>query len=272
MDPWSFVRRPDVREDRLRLLIRRISLALVDRVAPRALLRPYSFRLTDGTMMTVNLGDSVARDLFVHGTFEWATLAAWRKSLPVGGVAVDVGAHVGTFTLAAARRVGARGRVIAFEPNPMTRAHLSLNVEQNGFGGRVDILPYALLDRDGQMSLGTPILENPGMSRLGLAGVTVECRTLDDVLDSLGIQGVDAIKIDVEGFEDAVLSGAGKMLAAGPVVIMEVNGGEAVARLRELGYELATPYGESFVDGKAHERPGESVNVVAVRPQAVARP
>jgi FkbM family methyltransferase len=263
----EFLSRPDVREDRARLLARRLGLAVADRLTPRLLERSHTFRLTNGLLVTVPLADSVGRDLFIHGTFEWATLRSWEAAIPAGGTAVDVGAHVGTFTLTAARKVGPTGRVVSFEPHPLTREQLEHNIRQNNLQDRVTVLPYALLDHDDEMPLGTPTASNSGMSRLGVGNVMVPCRRLDDVLMELGCAPPVAMKIDVEGFEDAVLAGAPMVLGKMSTVIMEVNGEDAVARLRVLGFDLRTPGGEPFIDEATHQKAGESVNVVARRPR-----
>jgi len=113
------------------------------------------------------------------------------------------------------------------------------------------------------MPLGSPTENNSGMSRLGVGDVMVPCRRLDDVLAEIGCPPPDAMKIDVEGFEEAVLAGAPTVLATGPTIVMEVNGGAAVARLSGEGYKLETPDGHPFVDEVTHRKAGESVNVVA---------
>ena len=177
-------------------------------------------RLNNGLSMTASFTDIVGRDLFVHETFEWATVRNWEGMVQVGDTAVDVGAHVGTFTLAAARRVGSAGRVVAFEPNAMTRALLERNVRQHGFQDRVIVMAYALLDRDDRLPLETPTENNSGMSRLGHGDKFVTCRPLDDVFDELGVARVHAIKMDVEGFKSQVIAGAARTFAHHSSVIM----------------------------------------------------
>ena len=223
----DFLARPDVREAPVRLLTRRVAVALADRFAPGLLRRDATFQLSNGLRMTASLSDTVGRDLFVHGTFEWATVRNWEDMLQAGDTAVDVGAHVGTFTLSAARRVGPTGRVVAFEPNAKTRELLERNVRQNGFDDRVTVMPYALLDRDDRLPLGTPTESNSGMSRLGHGDTFVTCRRLDDVLAELDVARVRAIKMDVEGFEAQVIAGGTRTFAERP----SVSGPSAVERL-----------------------------------------
>jgi FkbM family methyltransferase len=262
-----FLRRPDVREAPVRLLSRRLLLALMDVVAPSWLAKPRTFRLSSGLRVTVPLNDTVGRELFIHGSFEWTTMQVWKAAAARGGTVVDVGAHIGSFTLEAAQLVGPTGRVIAVEPDPTNRARLVHNLSINGLTDRVTVVEAAMLDEECQLPLGSPSPNNSGMTRLNSGDQLVQCRRLDDVLDELGAPTVDAIKIDVEGFEPAVLRGAAKMVARDrPLVIAEVNDAEVLSALRDCGYALALPDGRPFPADTAigtWRHDGEALNVVA---------
>ena len=82
------------------------------------------------------------REVLTRGEYwptpEWLPLA--RDTV------VDVGANAGVFTLATARIVGPKGRVIAIEPNPEVLGRLAANVKGNDFDDRVTILPIAIAD------------------------------------------------------------------------------------------------------------------------------
>jgi len=263
----AFLRRPDVKESPVRLLSRRLLLALLDVVAPSWLAKPRTFRLTSGLRVTVPLDDTVGRELFIHGTFEWTTMQVWKSAAVAGATVVDVGAHIGSFTLEAAKLVGPSGRVIAVEPDPTNRSRLVHNLSINGLTDRVTIIEAAMLDEECQLPLGSPSPNNSGMTRLNAGHELVQCRRLDDVLDELGAPTVDAIKIDVEGFEPAVLRGAAKTVARDrPLVIAEVNDAEVLSTLRDCGYDLALPDGQPFpadtaIDMSRHD--GEALNVIA---------
>lgn len=107
------------------------------------------------------------------------------------GTALDIGAHIGNHTLWLAAVCGLR--VVAFEP--LHAAELRANVALNDLGAQVRVEAVAL----GEAS-GTAI--HAGAGRL-TSGGTVPVRTLD----SYGITGVSLVKIDVEGWEPAVLRG-----------------------------------------------------------------
>jgi FkbM family methyltransferase len=131
-----------------------------------------------------------------------------RAHTPGGGVFVDVGANVGTYALALARHVGPRGCVIAIEPHPLTHERLAFNRAASGFA-QVKLVAAAAADLDGELMIETDP-DNLGASHIvtdrPAANVTkVPARRLHRVLADAGTDRVDALKIDVEGFEDRVL-------------------------------------------------------------------
>jgi FkbM family methyltransferase len=240
-------------------------VAVLKLVRPSLLVREWTFKTTSGLYVRGPLSDTVYHELFVHGTFEWASQQVWTSALGPGCVALDVGAHVGSFTLTAAQVVGPSGRVFAFEPSPTNRARLERNVRLNGFTSRVTVFPYALLDRDTVMGLSSPDPSNTGMSSLGMSGDLVECRRLDDILQPFLRRRVAALKIDVEGSETQALTGGLHVLARTDVVIAEVNDEDLLNLLRREGFSLETARGEAFVNATSHRRTGEALNVVGRR-------
>jgi FkbM family methyltransferase len=133
-----------------------------------------------------------------------------RKHTPSGGVFVDVGANVGTYAMVLARHVGAKGRVIAIEPHPVTFARLSFNNAASGFT-QVNLVAAAAGPADGELMIETD-LDNLGASHIvtgAAAGdaIRVPSWRLQRILDEAGVSKVDGLKIDVEGFEDRVLTG-----------------------------------------------------------------
>ena len=127
-----------------------------------------------------------------------------------GGVFVDIGANVGTYAMALARRVGASGKVIAIEPHPVTHARLAFNRKASGFA-QVILIAAAAGAADGELMIETDG-DNLGASHI-VSGegagdaLRVPSLRLLRVLEEAGVERVDALKIDVEGFEDRVLTG-----------------------------------------------------------------
>jgi len=114
---------------------------------------------------------------------------------PQGGMAVDAGAYIGRHTLAYARAVGPAGRVIAVEPLPANFRLLQHNVRRNGYQQLVHCAACALGRAAGQVRLGydkeTSIASAYGEFPLHL---TVEQRSLDDLLSEQGIAQIDFLR------------------------------------------------------------------------------
>lgn len=136
-----------------------------------------------------------------------------------GAVCIDVGANVGVYALQFARWTGPRGRVVAFEPNPIAAGVLARHVRMNDVAGCVQVVQGAVSDKagvstfhmsdaDGMSRLGSPNPEIAGRSR----ATTVSVTTLDEFCDGQQLSP-DWLLVDVEGFEFAVLSGARRTLA-----------------------------------------------------------
>jgi FkbM family methyltransferase len=122
------------------------------------------------------------------------------------GVMLDVGAHYGYSLMRFAETGWA---VHAFEPDPSNRAHLT---ENHGHDKRVTIVPAAVSDKPGAMTLYTSH-ESTGVSSLVAftdrheATATVDVIRLQDYMVENDIRHVDFLKIDVEGYEKFVLDG-----------------------------------------------------------------
>jgi FkbM family methyltransferase len=133
-----------------------------------------------------------------------------RAHTPDRGVFVDVGANVGTYAMVLARHVGAGGKVIAIEPHPITHARLAFNRTASNFT-QVVLVAAAAGPSDGELMIETDGA-NLGAShivsgdRAGHA-IKVPSLRLQRILDDSGVSHIDALKIDVEGYEDRVLTG-----------------------------------------------------------------
>ena len=170
-----------------------------------------------------------------------------RAHTPVGGVFVDVGANVGTYAMVLARHVGASGSVIAIEPHPVTHARLAFNRAASGFA-QVKLVAAAAGPADGELMIETDG-DNLGASHIvsGKAAshaIRVPSLRLQHILGDAGVDHVDALKIDVEGFEDRVLTGffrdAPQLLWPRAVVIEHLSRDEwqddCIADMRARGY------------------------------------
>jgi FkbM family methyltransferase len=170
-----------------------------------------------------------------------------RSRTPIGGVFVDVGANVGTYAMVLARHVGVSGKVIAVEPHPVTHARLAFNCAASGFT-QVRLVAAAAGPSDGELMIETDG-DNLGASHIVSAdrpgnAIKVPSLRLQRMLGDAGADHVDALKIDVEGFEDRVLTGffkqAPQSLWPRAVVIEHLSRNEwqedCIADMRARGY------------------------------------
>ena len=155
-----------------------------------------------------------------------------------GMVVLDCGAHTGFFTLLLAKRVGKKGRVFAFEPDPVLRSILQQNIQLNSLNN-VTVLPYAVSDRTGTIPFiaeGKSTSRMPGMGRHEDEGplTTVESITLDDFCIRYNVTP-DLIKIDIEGAEGLALAGAKKILTtARPIIVCEIHTPKAAQQVHSI--------------------------------------
>jgi FkbM family methyltransferase len=203
-------------------------------------------------------------------------------------IVLDIGANQGYYTLLSARKVGPRGRVLAFEPSPREMRRLKLHLWLNGCKN-VEVSSSALGAVAGTEELyvvlgtetGCNSLRPPDVSQpTSLLSVRVEC--LDDVLNSRGMNHVDFIKLDVEGAELSVLEGAPELLRRSPrpVFLAEVQdirtqpwgyrAKEILFYLSELGYEWFEPKPNGQMEKIALDSQNYDGNFVAVPQERVA--
>src|SRR5918999_918524 len=141
-----------------------------------------------------------------------------------GDVVVDIGAHIGRYTIISSKRVGAKGKVVAIEANPDNYEMLNSNIQLNQL---TNIIPlnYAVYSKETKIKLYRPgeesgnTIYNTTMvldrAKVNEKFVEVNADTLDNLLQENGIeqQQVNWIKIDVEGAEFEVLKGATTILS-----------------------------------------------------------
>ncbi|GGN03835.1 hypothetical protein GCM10009721_34030 [Terrabacter tumescens] len=205
-------------------------------------LRPATVEV-DGHTIHLDAMDSLL--LSINGNYEQFEQSVFKACLRPGDTVVDVGAHIGLYTLQAARTVGPDGRVIAFEPSSANFALLARNIEANEYA-QVELVQAAVADVTGRMELSLSAENTGDHSLVGASTADRETEGVDVVTldDAVGASPVAVWKMDVQGAEPAVLAGAKRMLEASPEVVLftELSPGH----LRDWGGTAA--YVDSLVD------------------------
>ena len=144
-------------------------------------------------------------------------------------VVVDLGAHIGYYTMLAARLVGKGGKVFAFEPEPNNYALLVKNVEVNGYDNVVAV-KKAVASKSGVGKLFLPA-RGPGKARLsqtlvdlelGKEFITVETVSLDEFSRDKNAV-INFIKMDIDGGETAALLGMDRVIRVNENLKMTVE-------------------------------------------------
>jgi len=195
---------------------------------------PPTLTLPEGTLL-LNQQDPVVSGALALGVYEPGSLAAWRALLGRPDMTVlDIGGNIGLYSLIAAHHC-ARGQVIAFEPEPRNASILEAMARANGFNHLQVINAGAgAITGDATLYLDP---DNKGKHSLVRDGAnqqvaTIPLVTVDDVVASRKLARVDAVKIDVEGWEDQVLLGMACLLARDhPALLFEF----APVRIRLAG-------------------------------------
>jgi FkbM family methyltransferase len=172
------------------------------------------------------------------GTYEADKQKSLQRLLRRGDCFLDVGAHVGFYSLLASRIVGRTGRVVAFEPLPRNLHFLERHLRLNGIRN-VSVFEAAVSDTVGILDFAEG--EDSSSGRLDQRGtLRVETITLDSLWQKKAIPSPRVIKIDVEGAEAAVLNGASALLTAvRPVILLAGHGWDKQKECRDILTRLA---------------------------------
>ncbi len=148
--------------------------------------------------------------------------ALLKRALKPGDLVVDVGAHIGLIGVELARHVGAAGHVVLVEPNPRSAEAARRTLISNGFGDRFSLHIVAGGAKAGRADyffgsnsmLGSLAAQNG--AQLGVLEVQVAS------LDEIVLQGreVSLVKIDVEGWENEVAKGMGRVCSESPDILV----------------------------------------------------
>ena len=188
-----------------------------------------------GVTYHLDLSEGIDFAIWLNASFEREMIQSIQQYVPEGSTVLDIGANIGAITLELAKQVGANGRVLAFEPTDFAFQKLQRNVQLNPSLRDQIVLHQAFLgdraDRQDNPSgiysswplvSGSEDLHQKHLGReMPLSGAS--SLVLDSVLSEAGVTSVTAVKLDVDGFECAVLRGATELLDnSRPVFFIEL--------------------------------------------------
>jgi FkbM family methyltransferase len=179
-------------------------------------LTPPCVRISGVRFLCV-MPDLIQRYIYLFHVWEPGITALIKRRVRTGDTFVDVGAHIGYYTLLAAQLVGTAGRVIAIEASPRNFALLSNNLALNQWPNQVRALNiaatygcetldvYAGPDQNLGMTCTSPRVRYPRQA-------TIAAADLATILEREGILDARMIKIDVEGHEEIILRDINSLL------------------------------------------------------------
>lgn len=166
-------------------------------------------RLGDASV-ALDLSDFAGHDLFMLGErYEPSTVKLWKRLARESSTILDIGAHIGWFSVLAAQ-ANPQARIVACEPCRRHQPFLRRNLTPFP---RAEVLPLAVSVQTGSAEFvehdacGGGYLSLQAEPSAGVSTQTVETRSLVDLVSSLGIADLDLVKMDIEGLEEPLLLG-----------------------------------------------------------------
>lgn len=183
-------------------------------------------------------GRKIKKGVFCSDEPEFLMLEKWVQS---GDVVIDIGANVGHYTIKLSQLVGDKGRIIAFEPVPVTFELLVSNVAYTPYDN-VTLLNCAASSVSSFSGFDFPEFDS-GLDNYYMAHLTSEGGRFFALclpVDCLNLaQSVSLVKIDVEGHEYAVLLGMEELLRRDhPIVIAEGVDHDVATFMKSLDYQM----------------------------------
>ncbi|MGB1646582.1 MAG: FkbM family methyltransferase [Crocinitomicaceae bacterium] len=224
--------------------------------------KPYE--LFEGIIKTVSfqnvkfelhIEDWIQQNIYFLGAYERAELNLLYSHLSEDSVFVDIGANFGLYSLVASQKITNSGKIICFEPFPKNYAALKKNISLNSKSYIISE-NIALGDKKDELSLYyQPTEKNLGMVSANFIEnsktIEVDVMSFDEYVNENGIDKIDFIKIDVEGFENKVIIGMKKTLELfSPMILIEIFDEGSINSNHHNAHDYLTRIGYSkyFID------------------------
>ena len=247
-------------------IVQSIPKPILNFLAKNKFLRPISRKLYESIFSKTNrivelphLGENVIMDInplyfkgFILGTHEPIVMNVLHQILKDDMFVIEIGSHIGYFSLYLSYKLKNKGKLILFECSPGVAKLLKRNIELNHFESFVKVEEIAVSDQDSTMDLFITENEEDATHSLigGLAGngkkIQIETTTLDNYFEKNKItQKVNLIKIDAEGAEGIILKGAKEIIRKyKPTLLIEMHTIEGSTY--KLAEDLLHEYGYSY--------------------------
>jgi len=191
----------------------------------------------------------ISEELLLFKTHEPFSTQVLTSNLQKGMVCLDIGGNLGYYATLESRKVGRTGKVIAIEPAPINFKYLTKNLSKQN-ESNFDAFNLAIGDVDGEISFfisehsnASHVIREKELSKVDPKNVIkVPIKTIDSLVDELGVDKIDFLRMDAEGYEVHILEGATKTIQKfKPMIQIEVH-------VERLGQEKTQKLLENFIE------------------------
>lgn len=191
---------------------------------------------------------------FIPERYEHKTQRYIKETVHKNMLTIDIGAHLGLFTILLADRVGPSGKVYSFEPGSENYKQLKLNLELNQLSQAVPINralshvsahTHLILNERSNAGHFLEEINNRHRASQKQLSEEIETITLDEFVEDEKIKKIDLIKMDAERSEDLILEGAKRTLASGMIdrIICEIPSSTKIIMGKDTVRHIFYSYG-----------------------------
>jgi len=209
--------------------------------------------IVNGSKLEIMPGDTfgTSSELLMFKTHEPISTKLVSKFLKKGMVCLDIGANIGYYVQLESNLIGSTGKIIAIEPSPKNFEYLQKNIKLQE---HANITAYNFAAGDTEGHLNFLIYENASNSGMIIPDgeqskwpgeiIKVPVKIIDNFLDELGIEKIDFIRMDVEGYEFHIFEGMKKTLQnLKPIIQIEVHRSIMGKDITKKWFEILKNYG-----------------------------
>lgn len=186
-----------------------------------------AYKYGDDFQITLHPNEGASRLTYYFGVSEPELFRVYDEFLRPGMTVVDAGANIGLHSLFFSKRVGEGGKIYAFEPSKKIFRRLVEHIQNN----RVTNIEGLCLGLGAKQGSAEVVDNEEDTSRTflrsdlsdGVEASTATMETLDSFAQIRGLEKIDFLKIDVEGFESEILAGALQLLTQRAIKVIQIE-------------------------------------------------